>query len=273
MNPLVSVLIPFYNEEKYIFNSLQSIINQSYKNLEILLIDDGSTDKSIEKINSIKDNRIRLISIGKNIGRASARNIGIEEAKGDFIILMDADDECDSKRIEKQLLAIQKNGLNTVCGSFFKMVSKNINKEKRLPIHHDEIIKGFQRKFNRVTFVAGTMMASCSIFKQFKYRTKFKYFEDWDLLLRLYESNKIKFVNVPETLYTYIIRSKSSRREKDWYDYNVFVRNCQSRRLKGIKEFDSLTEFNLHLNSNLLEKYYYESFKLLISIKRKIERL
>jgi glycosyltransferase involved in cell wall biosynthesis len=271
MEPLVTVIIPFYNEEKYIEKSVSCIINQTYKNLEILLIDDGSSDNSLEKVKKINDNRIKIISLEKNIGRAAARNIGIEEAKGEFVTLMDADDECDKYRIEKQLETIIKNGENTVCGTWIKIIVNKKEILKKLPINHNEIIKGFNRQFNRVTIVAGTIMASSRIFKEFKYRTKFKYFTDWDLLLRLYESGRVNFKNVPEPLYSYCIRSKSTRTAEDWYDYNIFTRNCQHRRLKGEFEFDSLEEFNLYLENNLLESLYYRTLKSMIRVKRKIE--
>jgi len=271
MDHLVSVIIPFYNEEKYIETSVQNIIGQTHKNLEILLINDASTDSSLEKISKLSDSRIKVISLKNNVGRPAARNIGIEAATGDFITLMDADDECSPKRISKQLDAIIKNGANTVSGTWIKIIAGDIEKIKALPASNDEIIKGFIRKFNRVTFVAGTMMASSSIFKEFKYRTKFKYFEDWDLLLRLYESGKVNFVNVPELLYTYCIRSKSSRVETDWYDYNVFARNCQLRRLIGESEFDSLEKFNSYLKDNSFEALYYKSLKIMIRVKRRIE--
>jgi glycosyltransferase involved in cell wall biosynthesis len=271
MEPLVTVIMPFYDEEKYIEKSVSCIIDQTYKNLEILLIDDASSDNSLEKVKKINDNRIKIISLEKNIGRAAARNIGIEEAKGKFITLMDSDDECDQHRVERQLETIIRNGENTVCGTWIKIIINGKETLKKLPIDHNEIIKGFNRHFNRVTFVAGTMMASNSIFKEFKYRTKFKYFEDWDLLLRLYESGRVNFLNVPEPLYSYCIRSKSTRAAEDWYDYNIFARNCQHRRLKGECEFDSLEKFNLHLEKNLLESLYYTTLKSMIRVKRKIE--
>jgi len=272
MEPLVTVIMPFYNEEKYIEKSVSCIIDQTYKNLEILLIDDGSSDNSLEKVKKINDNRIKIISLEKNIGRAAARNIGIEEAKGDFITLMDSDDECDQHRVERQLETIIRNGENTVCGTWIKIIINGKETLKKLPIDHNEIIKGFNRHFNSVTFVAGTMMASNSIFKEFKYRTKFKYFEDWDLLLRLYESGRVNFLNVPEPLYSYCIRSKSSRTAQDWYDYNIFARNCQKRRRKQLGEFNSLYEFLLSIKKNPFKLLCYNIFRFSILLKRKLQR-
>lgn len=266
--PLVSVIIPFYNEEKYIKNAVMSIVNQTYKNLEILLIDDGSTDNSISIIKDIKDERIRIIECKKNIGRPAARNFGIGESKGEFIAMMDADDECDVTRIEKQINTILQTGINTVCGTSILINTINKKIKKILPTNHDEIIKGFERKINRVTFVAGTIMCKTDLLRQYKYRVKFKYFEDWDLLLRLYESGAVKFSNVAEPLYTYLIRTKSSRNEADWYDYNIFTRNCQSRRKRGLKEFETVEEFKNFIAADFIKSFYYKSLKKMIYLKR-----
>lgn len=106
---LVTVFIPMYNAKQYIKQSLDSIINQSYKNLDILIIDDGSTDGSKEVVKQYNDKRIRLICNEKNMGIPYTRNIGIKEAKGSFIALMDADDISNKNRIKKQVDFLKKN--------------------------------------------------------------------------------------------------------------------------------------------------------------------
>lgn len=90
--PLVSVVIPLYNKEPHISHTLNSVLNQTSQEFEIIIIDDGSTDKSAEVVNSFTDPRIRLIK-QKNAGVSAARNRGIEEAKADLIAFLDADDE------------------------------------------------------------------------------------------------------------------------------------------------------------------------------------
>lgn len=90
--PFFSVVLPLYNKEKYIKRTLESVLNQTFSNFEVLVIDDGSTDKSCEIVESINDSRIRLIR-QENGGPSKARNRGIKEAKGKFIAFLDADDE------------------------------------------------------------------------------------------------------------------------------------------------------------------------------------
>ena len=101
--PLVTVFIPVYNCEKYIKESLESIINQTYENLDILIIDDGSTDNTVNLIKQYKDTRIRLLRNDKNRGIPYTRSRGLEECRGEYLALMDADDISLSERIKKQV--------------------------------------------------------------------------------------------------------------------------------------------------------------------------
>lgn len=90
--PLISVVIPLYNKEKSIAQSLKSILNQTYTNFEIVVVDDGSTDKSVEVVKNIGDDRIQLLG-QPNAGPSKARNTGVKNSKGDWIVFLDADDE------------------------------------------------------------------------------------------------------------------------------------------------------------------------------------
>ena len=93
MNSLISVIVPVYNAEKYLDRCIQSIINQKYKELEIILVDDGSKDRSLEICNSYekKDNRINVIH-KENAGVSAARNTGIKKARGTYLAFLDDDD-------------------------------------------------------------------------------------------------------------------------------------------------------------------------------------
>ena len=88
----VSVIIPVHNSEKYILECINSVINQTYKNLEIIVVDDKSTDDSVNIIKNIKDKRIKLIELNINSGAAIARNKSIEASTGDYICFLDSND-------------------------------------------------------------------------------------------------------------------------------------------------------------------------------------
>ncbi len=146
MNPLVSVVIPVYNSESTIEETLNSVINQTYDNLEIILVDDGSNDNSNQVMTSYiekhKDKEIRLIT-KKNGGVSSSRNAGIDESKGDFISFLDSDDQWLSGKIEKQIDVFLNDPQIDCLGT-----TMNDEKFKRM----------FGIKFKRLTKITPRMM-------------------------------------------------------------------------------------------------------------------
>jgi glycosyltransferase involved in cell wall biosynthesis len=106
-NPLVSIIIPVFNADKYLIETIISAINQTWPNKEILIIDDGSTDRSYEIANSYQSDIVNVYQ-QKNSGAAAARNHGLAKAKGDYIQFLDADDLLSNDKIEKQVLALQQ---------------------------------------------------------------------------------------------------------------------------------------------------------------------
>lgn len=106
---LVSVIMPSYNVEKYITASIKSVLAQTYKNLELIIVDDCSTDKTVEIIKSFNDERIRLFINDKNQGAALSRNRALREAKGKYIAFLDADDIWDLVKLEEQIQFMKKN--------------------------------------------------------------------------------------------------------------------------------------------------------------------
>lgn len=106
--PKVSFITTFYNAEKTIASSLSSMLNQTYQDIEVIAVDDGSSDNSSQIINGFSDSRIKLISEGK-LGRAKALNKGLERARGEFIAILDADDLALPHRLERQVSFIESN--------------------------------------------------------------------------------------------------------------------------------------------------------------------
>src|SRR5574344_1737290 len=112
MRDLVSIIVPVYNAEKFILDTIDTVITQTYTNWELILVDDMSTDNSLSIIEEqIKEHRkynIKLIKLDKKGLAAGARNKGIESAKGRYICYLDADDKWDSRKLEKQILFMKK---------------------------------------------------------------------------------------------------------------------------------------------------------------------
>jgi glycosyltransferase involved in cell wall biosynthesis len=112
--PLVSIITPLYNAEKYISNTIESVINQEYNNWELIIINDCSKDKGPEIIKNYQnqDKRIKIINLEKNSGAAVARNVGIENAKGNFIAFIDSDDIWEKTKLKEQISFMLDNNYN-----------------------------------------------------------------------------------------------------------------------------------------------------------------
>ncbi len=106
---LVSIIIPTYNRANLVIRAIESALNQTYRNIELIVIDDGSKDQTPQIISQIKDPRIRYIRYEENRGASHARNVGLSLAKGEFISFLDSDDEFLPQKIEKQLEAFEKS--------------------------------------------------------------------------------------------------------------------------------------------------------------------
>ena len=109
MNELVSIIMPSYNTEKYISESIKSVCIQTYKNWELIIVDDCSTDNTDKVVASIKDERIRYIKNKKNCGAANSRNRALKEAKGRWIAFLDSDDLWYPEKLEKQIDFMERN--------------------------------------------------------------------------------------------------------------------------------------------------------------------
>ena len=127
---IVSIIVPVYNGEKYISRCLDSLINQTYSNLEIVLVNDGSIDKSKEILNEYAktDNRIKIYD-QINQGASVARNIGLEKANGKYIMFVDADDYIDSHMVEEMIKNIKHENTIVFCDNT-EIWSKNIDERK-----------------------------------------------------------------------------------------------------------------------------------------------
>ena len=143
--PLVSVVVPTHNDSKYISEAIASIVNQTYDNLEIIVIDDFSTDNTVEIIESFNDKRIKIIRNDTNRGAAYSRNIGIKNCTGEYISFMDGDDIWSLNKTEEHVNFMQKNNyVFTSClYSFMSEDGKSLGKYMSSPkkVTHKKFLK------------------------------------------------------------------------------------------------------------------------------------
>lgn len=213
-NPLVSIILPCYNAQNFILNAVNSVVNQSYSNLEILLIDDGSTDNSISLIKHIaeKDNRLQIVKNPVNLGLIKTLNKGIYLAKGQFIARMDADDISHKLRIEKQLNFLLKQPKIDIVGSAATPIDLIGNHLKNEAITYTETATLKCSVLITQPFFHGSILARAIVLKENTYSENFKHSEDFELWNRLSEKN-VMFSNLKDSLYFYRINPNSVSRK------------------------------------------------------------
>jgi len=197
--PLVTVLIPVYNGEKYVQTALKSILNQTYKNLEVLIINDGSTDGSHQIIVSTEDERIRYVHNKKNLKLITTLNLGFDLAKGKYIARMDADDIAEPERIAKQLEFMESNPEIGISGTWFKTIG-NRNSIGKYPADHNSIK---YTALYQCPFLHPSVMIRTSVLRnhRFYYDSEYPHAEDFELWGRMAEVTKM--ANIPEVLMNY----------------------------------------------------------------------
>lgn len=200
-NPRVTVLMSVYNSEKYLSLAMESILNQTFKDFEFLIINDGSKDKSLDIIKSYDDPRIRLIS-RKNKGLVASLNEGIEKAKGEYIARQDSDDASTLDRLEKEVNFLDSHpNVGLVGSNYVVMDSKSWT-----PLATTNVFtKAKDLKLAQITcnqYGHGSIMMRAAIARKCKgYNPTVGYVEDYDLWNRI--SHITDIANIEEPLYLY----------------------------------------------------------------------
>ena len=206
MNHLkISVLMPVYNGEKFLKEAIDSILNQSFKDFEFLIINDGSTDRSKKIILSYQDQRIRFFENKKNLGVAKTLNRGLKLAKGKYIARMDADDISLSDRFKKQVEFMEKNPQVAVCGTWVKLIGNhNIWQSPG----DDKTIKSLSLFYSSIYHP--TALIRNDLLKRYNlsYNPSFIHAEDYELWVKIME--KAKVANLKEVLLSHRIHSNGT---------------------------------------------------------------
>ncbi|MBP5656237.1 glycosyltransferase family 2 protein [Candidatus Saccharibacteria bacterium] len=246
-NPLVSIIIPCYNSAKTLNSTLKTVLAQSYTNLEIIVVSDGSTDETVKIAKSIKDPRIQVIE-KKNGGVSTARNAGLDVAKGQFVMFVDSDDRIAETMVEKMLNRIVSHPKSLiVCG-------KQIGKRK-ISVHKDTTVtKKLPKHIVTSILKSGHLYSPCNkIFNlqlikdnNIRFVKKVEFGEDL-----IFNLEYLKYIDsityLKECLYYYDMTEEgSSHRTKSDYKYRVLMLE-QLRSYLGdeIKKPDIAIKYNL----------------------------
>ena len=182
--PRVSVIMPIYNCSGTLQRALDSALAQTVKDLEIIVVDDGSSDHPASVTRSIADSRIRVIRHEKRRGAGAARNTGIENAKGSYIALFDSDDEWFSQKLEKQMhFLMHSQSQHIVCCSGFFLRRQNAEIEVNTNLGSNDV--GESLLWGCTLSPGSTLIANLTCFKQVgPFDERLQRLEDWDWLLR-----------------------------------------------------------------------------------------
>ena len=202
--------MPTFNRASQIEKSIESVLNQTHQELELIIVDDGSSDNTEEVVRSFKDSRVSFFKFEKNQGQSAARNFGIKQAKYDLVAFQDSDDEWMPNKLGKQFDLLSQS--DSKCGMVFSgywRIKEKIDSKKYLP---DKLAWGDDSKIvdkifdgNFISVV--TVLCKKEILdKVGGFDEKMRGFEDWDLFIRMANSCQIKFIDEPLV----IVHAKSS---------------------------------------------------------------
>ncbi|QGW29718.1 glycosyltransferase family 2 protein [Phnomibacter ginsenosidimutans] len=199
--PLISVVMPCYNAAAFIEDSIRSVLQQTYAQWELIIINDGSTDETAQRISAFSDNRIRLIQLNHNHGIAYCRNLGIQEAKGKYICWLDADDIALPQRLAIQVQAFELNTDLVLCaGAAHQLHDGTTSASAHYEPASSAVLKA--RLFFAFPFTNSSIALRASAVLSLQTFTQtYKQAEDYILYCRLVQSGEFVLLNQPLVLY------------------------------------------------------------------------
>jgi len=247
MTPRVSVLMAVYNGEKYLPEAIESILNQTFTDFEFLIVDDGSTDRTQEIINSYQDPRIKLISNPENVGLTRSLNRGLDRARGEYVARMDSDDISVPERFAKQQTYMDAHNEVAVCGTWARDIDAEgqVTGVRETPVGDD-----LEREYWRPSpIIHPSAMIRRAHLNGLRYDEQIRYAQDFDLWLRLKPHHKL--ANLPEHLLFYRVHSDSitlaQRDDQLRSTYEIF-RRCVEPNGIDFDEFAALISSSVKIS-------------------------
>ena len=226
--PLVSVSMPAYNAEIYIAESIESVLNQNYQNFELLVCDDGSTDRTLEIIKSYerKDPRIKVFSMRENVGLASVRNFISSKTQGKYVALLDSDDLSTPDRFDEQVKVLETGECDVCASEYYTLDMSNGKKRARHRYESDADLKALLTIYNPIC--NSTTMMSRDLMVKFPYQDNLKGGpEDYDLWVNLAIAG-YRFKTIKKPLVTYRLHPSQISKQKE----DLMIRLFDESRLR-----------------------------------------
>ncbi len=303
-NVKISIIIPVYNVEKYLTEMLDSIYNQTFLQFEIIIVNDGSTDKSEEIILKYCKEHNNIVYLKQsNLGVSEARNLAIKKIKGKYTLFLDSDDYIENSMLEKLYNAIESNNADiAICG--FKRIYENKNKEETVLFNVDknkiynnsEIVDKMLNTEIR-GFLWNKLFLTENVIKYNMHFEKGRYIQDWaPVFKQVINAEKIVFVNEPLYYYrqrensnlhtidlkriddfnfaaklicSYIEKSKININERSYYN---FIAQIQCAEIKDCKKLNGKLNKNFYIKYMICDKSIKDIlFNINASLKNKIK--
>ena len=251
----VSVLMTVFNTERYLEDAINSILRQSYKNFEFILVDDKSTDDSTHIIKKFKNKKIKKFFLKKHIGRTPALNYGLKKCKGEYIAILDSDDISSRRRLFKQVNYLDKNLNNNIIGTKTILINSSGKKLRDFYTPHGN--KNLNKKMIFDNFLPhSSVMIRKKFFKKIGlyYPKEFIYAQDYALWLKFLLHTEISILSENLT---------KCRVTKD--------------NMTNLKKYDRIREFEMIKNNYFALKNFnlkiYDKFLLIFKIKKRFIKL
>jgi glycosyltransferase involved in cell wall biosynthesis len=264
--PKITVLLPVFNCELYIQLAVESILNQTYTDFELLIIDDASTDATLSILKKLDDSRIQLIEKPVNSGYTKSLNYGLQIAQGDYIARMDADDISYPERFDQQIAYLEAHPEVVVCGTTYKIVGN----DKRITLpEDDEAIKIGLLWGNCISHPSVLIRKKILDDYAIQYDTSKEPAEDYDLWIRLLSLGKLH--NLQEVLLEYRVYSNQvSRKRAEEQKKNDIAAKFKLFAYLNINWNESEYEF-LERQFGKIEVVSFKDLKTFKSIQKKLE--
>lgn len=263
-NKLVSIIMNCHNGEKYLSESLKSIVNQSYKNWELIFYDNCSNDTSFEILNKYKsDKRIRYFKSSKFLNLYGARNKAIEKASGDYVTFIDTDDLWVEDKLEKQINFLKNNNNFELAYSNYKVLDE---KKKIETLRYNKLLPSgsiTNDLLKEYTIGILTVIIKKKLFETFKFKDEYNIIGDFDFFIKLSEIYEIGCIQQPLSIYRYHDQNLSKKQIKlNLLEHENWLKNDSKKLLEDYSLLNlKFLIFKLRL------KYYLHIISKLFRLK------
>lgn len=253
---LVSVYINAYNSEKFILETVNSVLNQTYKNLQVIVVDDGSTDKTPEILNGIKDDRLEVYRVEPNSHISNALNVGLSHCKGEFIAHTDSDDLWAPDKIEKQVAFLSEHSECDACVTHVKVIDENSKEFSETTTNFTKVFniesgmtnaKMFRYFYDEANHIChSSFFARAELIKKVgNYDLSMPLLHDFDYWMRLLCYSSLHVMEEPLTFYRVCAaaQSNSSMNDSKWISHNTEYARVMEKAINLLPAKDFLIAF------------------------------